>query len=130
MTLDAKDWFSSYSVDDIEAARAFYGDKLGLEVADGPMGILELHLEGGKHVMVYPKGPGHQPATYTVLNFIVEDIEATVDSLAEAGVEFEQYDTPQMKTDAKGIATDNFGGPRMAWFKDPAGNIVAVMQQR
>jgi predicted enzyme related to lactoylglutathione lyase len=129
MPLDVRDWFSSYSVDDIAAARAFYGSKLGLDVGDGPMGILELHLEGGKHVMLYPKGPAHQAASYTVLNFVVDDLEATVDSLTDAGVEFEQYDMPEMKTDARGIATDNFGGPRMAWFKDPAGNIVAVMQR-
>jgi predicted enzyme related to lactoylglutathione lyase len=129
MALDAKDWFSSYSVDDIAVARSFYGGQLGLEVADGPMGILKLHLAGGKHVMLYPK-PNHQPATYTVLNFIVGDLEGTVDALTEAGVAFEQYDMPEMKTDAKGIATDNFGGPQMAWFKDPAGNILAVMQQR
>lgn len=128
MGLDAKDWFSSYSVDDIDAARAFYGEKLGLEVADGPMGILELHLDGGKHVMLYPK-PNHQAASFTVLNFVVDDLEATVDSLTDGGVEFEQYDFPQMKTNEKGIAQDSFGGPQMAWFKDPAGNIVAVMQR-
>ena len=129
MGLEARDWFSSYSVDDIEAARAFYGENLGLDVADAPMGMLELGVQGGKHVLVYPK-PNHQPATYTVLNFVVDDISSTVDALTAAGVAFEQYDFPEMKTDARGIATDNFGGPQMAWFKDPAGNIVAVMQQR
>ena len=119
-------WFSSFSVDDLDAARRFYGETLGLEVADGPMGILELKLAGGQHVMVYPK-PNHQPATFTVLNFIVRDIDAAVDDLIAAGLRMEQYDMPEIKTDPKGIARSEYGPPT-AWFKDPAGNILAVAQ--
>jgi predicted enzyme related to lactoylglutathione lyase len=122
--------FPSYSVDDVEAAKAFYGDKLGLDIKDGPMGVLDLSIGGGTHLMMYPKGPGHQPATFTVLNFMVDDIEAAVDKLVAAGIAMEQYDTEYTKTNEKGIARDDSGGPAIAWFKDPAGNIIAVMQQR
>ena len=117
--------FSGFSTSDIEAARAFYADVLGLEVTE-QMGLLTLHL-GGDHVaIVYPK-PDHEPAGFTVLNFPVPDIEAAVDGLAAAGVEFEKYEGTAMETDAKGIFRT--GGPLIAWFTDPAGNILSVLQE-
>ncbi len=116
--------FSSFSVDDLQKAKAFYGDLLQLHVADNPMGLIELHFSDGNKTLIYPK-PGHQPATFTVLNFPVENIEKTVDELISKGIVFEQYD--YLKTDAKGISRDP-GGPRVAWFKDPAGNILSVIQ--
>ncbi len=117
--------FSGFSVDDLDRARAFYGDTLGMHVTDGPMGMLELDLPQGGHILVYPK-PNHEPATYTVLNFPVADIDAAVDALIAAGVRMEQYGTPEMPQDAKGIVRDY--GPAIAWFKDPAGNILSVVQ--
>lgn len=118
--------FSSYSVDDIDAARDFYADKLGLEAEKSAMGTLDLKLDGGHAVMLYPK-PNHQPATFTVLNFIVPDVEKAVDDLNTAGIEMERYDIPDIKQDARGIARDE-NGPTVAWFKDPAGNVIAVLQ--
>jgi catechol 2,3-dioxygenase-like lactoylglutathione lyase family enzyme len=119
--------FSSFSVDDIDKAKAFYGETLGLEVSDGPMGILDLHLANGAHILVYPKDD-HQPATFTILNFPVEDVEKAVDRLTEAGVRFEHYDVPGITQDEKGIARDP-EGPAIAWFKDPAGNVLSVLEQ-
>ena len=119
--------FSSFSVDDIEAARAFYGGKLGLETSDSPMGTLEIILGNGQHVTLYPK-PNHEPATFTVLNFIVDDVERAVDDLAAAGVEMQRYDMPEINQDDRGISRDPRGGPTIAWFTDPARNIIAVMQ--
>jgi catechol 2,3-dioxygenase-like lactoylglutathione lyase family enzyme len=119
--------FASFSVDNVEKARAFYRDKLGLEVSDRPEG-LEIDVGGGNRVFVYPK-PNHEPATFTVLNFPVSDVEVAVDQLKASGVELESYDLPDFKTDAKGIARDG-GGPAIAWFKDPAGNILSVLQER
>lgn len=121
--------FSSFAVDDIPKAKEFYASILGIEATDGPMGMLHLAVSGDTTVMVYPK-PGHQPAEYTVLNLTVTDIDAAVDELTAAGVEFIPYDTDQLKTDEKGIArSDNPDqGPSIAWFTDPAGNILAVMQ--
>lgn len=120
--------FSSFSADDIEKAKEFYSKTLGLTIRDNPMGVIELHLEGGgNNVMIYPK-PNHEPATFTVLNFPVDDIEKTVDDLAAKGVVFEQYEG-QIKTDEKGISRDS-GGPLIAWFKDPAGNILSVLQEK
>ena len=120
--------FSTFSVDDLDAARRFYGETLGLEVRDvGEMGIIELHTAGGEHVTVYPK-PDHQPAVFTVLNFPVADIEAKVDALNAAGVTMERYDTPEAAADARGIAGGGDNGPRIAWFKDPAGNILSVIE--
>jgi predicted enzyme related to lactoylglutathione lyase len=117
--------FSSFSAHDLDAVAAFYREKLGLAVSDDTkMGILTLHAGAGYDVLVYPK-PNHVPATFTVLNFAVEDVEKTVDELTAKGVRFEQYDAP-IKTDAKGIMRE--GGPRIAWFKDPAGNIFSVVQ--
>jgi catechol 2,3-dioxygenase-like lactoylglutathione lyase family enzyme len=115
--------FSSFAVDDLDRAREFYADTLGVKVSDGPMGVLSLDVAGGRSVLVYPK-PDFTPATYTVLNFIVDDVDAAVDELAGRGVRFERY--RGFEQDAKGIARD--GGPAIAWFKDPAGNILAVLQ--
>ena len=121
--------FSSFSTDDIDAAREFYGGKLGLEVAESPMGTLDLVLGSGQHVMVYPK-PNHEPATFTVLNFVVSDLDKVVDDLVAAGIQMERYDDiTDIQQDAKGIARDPRGGPPIAWFKDPAGNVIAVLEQ-
>ena len=122
-SIDPTDAFSSFGVPDTGAARTFYGDLLGMEVEDLD-GMLRLSIGGGKQVLVYPK-PDHVPATYTVLNFPVDDVEAAVDELGAAGVVFERYDRPEIKTDAKGIMRGN--GPDIAWFRDPAGNIVSVI---
>lgn len=116
--------FSGFSADDIEAARAFYSEVLGLEVTE-QMGILTLHLGGDHRAIVYPK-PGHEPAGFTVLNFPVADIEKTVDALTAAGVQFEKYEGTPMATDEKGVFRG--GGPLIAWFRDPAGNILSVIQ--
>jgi catechol 2,3-dioxygenase-like lactoylglutathione lyase family enzyme len=116
--------FSTFSVNDIEKAKAFYGETLGLEVAETPEG-LELHLAGGTNVFLYPK-PNHTPASFTVLNFPVNNIEEAVDRLAELGIRLEQYDLPDLKTDERGIFRGP--GPTIAWFKDPAGNILSVLE--
>jgi catechol 2,3-dioxygenase-like lactoylglutathione lyase family enzyme len=115
--------FSGFAVDDVERAREFYGETLGVRTTEA-QGILTLHLGGDRPTLVYPK-PDFTPATYTILNFPVEDIDEAVDELAARGVEFERYDG--FEQDEKGIARD--GGPDIAWFKDPAGNILAVLQQ-
>jgi len=115
--------FSGFAVDDIEAARKFYGETLGLNMTDGPMGVLTLELAGDRPTMIYPK-PDFTPATYTILNFPVEDVEAAVDDLAARGVEMERYEG--FDQDEKGIARDQ--GPTIAWFKDPAGNILSVLE--
>ena len=122
--------FSSLAVKDIEKARKFYRDTLGVEVSDVPgmTGIMQLNLAGGVRVMVYPK-PDHVPATYTVLNFPVDNVERAVDALVERSVRFEIYKEGPIKTDAKGISSDG-PGPRMAWFKDPSGNILSVLEER
>ncbi|MGH2566289.1 MAG: VOC family protein [Ginsengibacter sp.] len=118
--------FSSFSVNDLQKAKQFYGETLGLEVKDNPMGIIELQVEGSANVMVYPK-PNHEPATFTVLNFPVDDIDKAVDALISKGIVFEQY--KELQTDTKGISRDP-DGPKIAWFKDPAGNILSVLQQK
>ncbi len=118
--------FPSFSVDDIDAARDFYTGKLGLEAEKTEMSTLDVKLAGGS-VMLYPK-PNHEAATFTVLNFVVPDVEKAVDDLTAAGIEMEQYDRPEFNQDAKGIARDDRGGPAIAWFKDPAGNVIAVME--
>jgi catechol 2,3-dioxygenase-like lactoylglutathione lyase family enzyme len=123
--LGATKAFSGFSVDDIQAAKSFYGETLGLEVSESN-GLLNLHLGGGATVLAYPKGPQHTPATFTVLNFPVEDIDAAVDELTRRGVVFERY--PELEADAKGVFRG--GGPFIAWFKDPAGNILSVLQER
>ena len=117
--------FSSFAVKDLDAAKRFYGETLGQDVRDGPMGVMELHLAGGATAMVYPKDD-HQPATYTILNFAVPDIDAAVEELTSAGVKMEQYGRADMPQDAKGIARDP-NGPAIAWFTDPSGNIIAVL---
>jgi len=118
--------FSSFAVDDLERARSFYAETLGVEVTKEEMGILTLQLEGGaRPTMVYPK-PDFAPATYTVLNFAVDDVEQAVDELAARGVRFERYDG--FEQDEKGIARGP-DGPPIAWFTDPAGNVLAVMEQ-
>lgn len=119
--------FSSFAVDDLEAAYDFYTEILGLDVTRESMGILSLRLNAGSDaVMVYPK-QDHQPATFTVLNLGVDNVDAAVDALVAQGVVFEQYDTPDLRTDAKGISRGG-GGPTIAWFRDPAGNIIAVLE--
>jgi predicted enzyme related to lactoylglutathione lyase len=115
--------FNSFAVNDIDAARSFYGDTLGVTVSDGPMGVLSLDLAGGRSTMIYPK-PDFTPATYTILNFAVDDVDAAVEELGSRGVEFERYEG--IEQDEKGIARGE--GPDIAWFKDPAGNILAVLK--
>lgn len=118
--------FSGYSVDDIKKAKDFYGNVLGLNVKDNPMGMIELHFKDGNSIILYPK-PNHEPATFTVLNFPVKNIEQTVVELSKKEVEFIQYNEP-IKTDAKGICW-SAEGPNIAWFKDPAGNILSVLEE-
>jgi predicted enzyme related to lactoylglutathione lyase len=117
--------FSGFSVDNIIKARAFYGEILGLEISS-PMDQLQLHLAGGYNVFIYAK-PNHIPATYTVLNFKVDDIEKAVDALIIKGIQPEIYNEGHLATDRKGIFRG--GGPLIAWFKDPAGNFLSVLQE-
>lgn len=117
--------FSGFAVPDVAAAKRFYGDVLGLEVSEhDAMGLLTLHIAGGRDILVYPK-PDHTPANYTILNFPVEDVESAVDALASRGVEFLRYEG--FDQDEKGIARG--GGPVIAWFTDPAGNVLSVLQE-
>jgi predicted enzyme related to lactoylglutathione lyase len=119
--------FSGFAVPDIGQAKKFYGETLGLNLTEGEMGLLELHLDSGNALMIYPK-PDFVPATYTILNFKVDDLEKTVNDLTERGAKFEQYGG-EIGTDAKGIHRGNGNGPDIAWFKDPAGNILSVIQE-
>ena len=123
--LDRKGAFSSFSVNDIPKAKEFYGKTLDLEVSPGPEGTLVLKLAADSKVLLYPK-PTHQPASFTVLNFPVESVEKAVDDLTKRGVRFEIYNEPNLKTDQRGISRGN--GPTIAWFKDPAGNILSVLE--
>jgi len=116
--------FSGFSVGDIPKAKKFYGETLGLDVSEDH-GMLNLNLAGGKKIVVYPK-PNHVPATFTILNFPVIDVDKEVEELTKKGVRFEQY-KGEAKTDAKGIHRGE--GPMIAWFKDPAGNILSVIEQ-
>jgi catechol 2,3-dioxygenase-like lactoylglutathione lyase family enzyme len=116
--------FSGFAADDLQRARQFYGETLGLKVSEVPAG-LELELGSGSTVFVYPK-PDHTPATFTILNFPVENIEQAVDELTAAGVRFERYEG--MESDDKGIFRGG-EGPKIAWFKDPAGNILSVLEE-
>jgi predicted enzyme related to lactoylglutathione lyase len=116
--------FSGFSVDHLEPARTFYGQTLGLNTSV-EHGLLWLHLAGGRDTLVYSR-PDHAPATYTILNFQVDDIDAAVDELTGRGVQLERYEG--LGQDEKGI--NRAGGPYIAWFKDPAGNILAVLQER
>jgi predicted enzyme related to lactoylglutathione lyase len=115
--------FSGFSVDDVESAQKFYGETLGLSTSESN-GIVTLHLAGDRDTILYPKGSAHVPAEFTVLNFPVDDVEAVVDELTRRGVHFERYDG--MQQDERGI--NRGGGPYIAWFKDPAGNILSVLQ--
>lgn len=119
--------FSSFSVNDSGKARDFYSNKLGIKVTDVPemKGLINLHIKGSESVMVYEKS-NHQPATFTVLNFVVPDVEKTVDELTSKGIKFEIFNDENLKTDKKGIMRGM--GPAIAWFKDPAGNFIAVME--
>lgn len=119
--------FSGFSVDDIGKAKEFYGETLGLDLREEDMGLLTVHVGGGNHVMIYPKDD-HAPATFTILNFPVEDIDTAVDELSGRGVQFERYDG--FDQDTKGIARPESPdqGPNIAWFKDPAGNILSVLE--
>ena len=119
--------FSGFAVDDIEEARRFYGETLGVRttVLDEAHGLLTLHLAGGRDTLIYAS-PGFTPASYTMLNFKVDDIDAAVEELGERGVSFERYEG--MPQDERGIMRE--GGPLVAWFKDPAGNTLAVLQER
>jgi predicted enzyme related to lactoylglutathione lyase len=115
--------FSGFSVNDIPAARQFYGDVLGIDVTE-ENGMLTLHIAGDRNILVYPK-QNHMPATYTILNFPVDDIDAAVDELTKKGVQFLRYEG--IKADDKGVVRDA-GGPPIAWFTDPAGNVLSVLQ--
>ena len=117
--------FSGFSANDIAKEKEFYAGTLGLDVSEAH-GLLTLRLAGGHNVIIYPK-PNHVPATFTVINFPVDDVDLAVDELKKRGVRFEQYNLPDLKTDEKGIMRGN--GPTIAWFKDPAGNILSVLEQ-
>ena len=120
--------FSGFSVNDIPKAKAFYGDVLGMPVSDMTgMGLLELQISNDTKIIVYPK-PNHVPATFTILNFSVENVENAVDELTAKGVQFEHYNEGDFVTDAKGIYRGM--GPLIAWFKDPAGNILSVLEMK
>ena len=119
--------FSGFSVNDVQAAKRFYHETLGLDVSDAPMGTLELRIDDDTKVLVYEK-PNHTPSTFTILNFPVDDIDRAVDELTDRGVRFEVYQEGELKTDPKGIHRD--GGPKIAWFKDPAGNFLSVLEDR
>src|SRR5688572_20260668 len=120
--------FSSFSVDDLQKAKRFYAEKLGLKVAETPEG-LELHLPGGARVFIYESDDYHAPE-HTVLNFMVEDIDLAIAQLEKKGIPMEQYDLPGMKTDRKGIFRGDSGPKAIAWFKDPAGHILSVLQEK
>ena len=116
--------FSGFAVSDLPAARQFYGETLGIRTSE-QHGLLTLHLAGDRDTLVYPR-PDHTPATYTILNFPVEDIDKAVDELTARGVQFERYEG--IEQDGKGI--NRAGGPYIAWFQDPAGNVLSVLQER
>lgn len=121
------DAFSGFSVDDVDAARVFYGETLGLEVSMNAMGFLEIRLPSGGVILVYGK-TGHAPASFTILNFPVADVDAAVDELNARGVVTKIYTDPDFGTDAKGIAHGGPDrGPDIAWFTDPAGNVLSVL---
>jgi catechol 2,3-dioxygenase-like lactoylglutathione lyase family enzyme len=123
MLADAKA-FSGFAVPDMDEAKKFYGETLGLKVSEEEMDVIGLQLGSGASVMIYPK-PDFEPATYTILNFPVDDVDEVVDELSRRGVSFERYDG--FDQDEKGIARGD-EGPNIAWFKDPAGNILSVLE--
>ncbi|MBI4964538.1 MAG: VOC family protein [Desulfomonile tiedjei] len=118
--------FSSFSVNDLQEAKKFYGQTLGLEISEMPEG-LELHIAGGTRVFAYPK-PNHVPATFTILNFPVDNVEEAVGELTKRGVHFEVYSKGDLKTDERGIFRGE--GMKIAWFKDPAGNFLSVLEEK
>lgn len=118
--------FSGFAVTDVDAAKKFYGDTLGIPAKIGEMGILELTLGSGATVIVYPK-PDHEPAGFTIMNFGVDDVEAAVDDLNSRGIVTKIYDNPELPTDDKGIMRGN--GPDIAWFRDPSGNVLSVLAE-
>jgi predicted enzyme related to lactoylglutathione lyase len=120
--------FSSFSVDDIKKAKEFYSQTLGLEVSEVPEmeGLLNFNISGGNKILIYSK-LNHTPATFTILNFPVDNVEEALNELTQRGISFEIYNEPNFKTDEKGIF--HGGGPLIAWFKDPAGNILSVIEQ-
>jgi catechol 2,3-dioxygenase-like lactoylglutathione lyase family enzyme len=118
--------FPSFSVNDLPKAKEFYGKTLGLEISELPEG-LEMKLADGLNVFLYPK-PNHTPASFTVLNFPVDNIDEAVDELKARGVRLEKHDQPEISTDEKGIMRGP--GPQIAWFKDPAGNVLSVIQDK
>lgn len=121
--------FSSFSVDNLQKAKKFYGETLGLEVSEAYGGrLLELHIGGGRNILIYPKD-NHTPATFTILNFPVENLEQSVDDLTKRGVRFEIYNEGDIKTDEKGISLSD-DGPKIAWFKDPAGNVLSMLEEK
>ena len=123
--LNPKTAFTSFSVNDIQKAKEFYGKTLGIELSSGPEGTLQFRLGGGAKALIYPKA-NHEPASFTVLNFPVDNVGRAVDELTQRGVRFEIYNEPNLKTDERGIMRGN--GPTIAWFKDPAGNILSVLE--
>jgi catechol 2,3-dioxygenase-like lactoylglutathione lyase family enzyme len=118
--------FSSFSVNDIAKAKEFYSRTLGIDVSESD-GLLSLHLVGGATVLIYPK-PNHAAASFTILNFPVDSVDRAVDDLAKRGVRFEIYNEPNLKTDPRGVFRG--GGPVIAWFKDPAGNILSILETK
>jgi catechol 2,3-dioxygenase-like lactoylglutathione lyase family enzyme len=122
--------FSGFSVNDIATAKKFYGETLGLDVEEDPMG-LALNIAGGSSIYVYQKD-NHEPASFTILNFPVDDIDKAIDELTSKGIQFEHYDNLGFKQDEKGVARGLSAnmGPDIAWFKDPAGNVLAILQQK
>ncbi|MDN5285563.1 MAG: hypothetical protein JWR38_1837 [Mucilaginibacter sp.] len=122
--------FSSFSVNDLAAAKEFYSKTLGLNIYDDKKmpNLLNLQINDGNIILIYPK-PNHIPATFTVLNFPVESVEETVDELTKRGVKFIVYNLENFKTNEKGIMSGNNDGPTIAWFNDPAGNILSIIEQ-
>jgi catechol 2,3-dioxygenase-like lactoylglutathione lyase family enzyme len=121
-----EDAFGGFSVDDIDAARTFYSETLGLDVRDNDMGFLELHLGSGASILVYSK-PNHEPASFTILNFPVDDIDAAVGELNAKGVTTKIYPDDEFPSEPTGIVRGAGAGPDIAWFRDPAGNVLAVL---
>jgi predicted enzyme related to lactoylglutathione lyase len=124
--LDHTKAFGGYSVDDLATAKKFYSETLGLPVTEEDMGLLSITVAGGGQVLIYPKGDAHVPATFTVLNFPVDDVDSTVRELTSRGITFERYEG--FEQDEYGVARDP-QGPAIAWFTDPAGNILSVLQE-
>lgn len=117
--------FSGFSIVDLEESKRFYADVLGLHVTENSMGFLELHLDSGAAVLAYVKGAAHEPASFTILNFPVDDVDAAVDDLLARGVNTRIYSSGEMPVDEKGIMRGH--GPDIAWFRDPSGNVLSVL---